>query len=251
MWAFGAFRAANWHPLTWLSHMLDVELFGADAGKHHLVNVAFHGVNTLLLFWMLRNATGATVRSIVVAALFAVHPLHVESVAWISERKDVLSTAFLLITIGSYVRYARTGLRRAYVATACFLAMGLLAKPMLVTAPFLLLLLDAWPLNRLPLGSGSGFARALGRRTIEKLPLFLISLGASIVTYLAQSAGGGERAVFAYTASSESSECARLVRRISRQDRLANVTRIVLPTSFHDWRRTPRSSPQEPHYCSS
>jgi hypothetical protein len=133
-WAFGGFRVANWHPLTWLSHMLDVELFGPGPASPHLVNVAIHAANGLLLFAFLRDATGATWRSAFVAALFGVHPLHVESVAWVSERKDVLSTLFLLLTLQAWVRFGRGGRRGPYIAALALFALGLLAKPMLVTA---------------------------------------------------------------------------------------------------------------------
>ena len=195
-WAFSGFRVSNWHPLTWLSHMLDVELFGASPGPHHLVSALFHLVNTLVLFLFLRSATGAVWRSVAVAALFAIHPLHVESVAWISERKDVLSTLFFLLTLWSYVVYARDGRRLAYVAALGLFVLGLLSKPMVVTLPFVLLLLDGWPLCRM--GSGPSprpFAAALLRLGAEKVPFFALALASSVVTYLAQSAGGGAGAL--------------------------------------------------------
>lgn len=178
-WAFTTRHAANWHPLTWISHMADVELFGLDAGWHHLVSVLLHAVNAVLLFLVLRAATGATWRSAFAAALFAVHPLHVESVAWVAERKDVLSTAFGLLAVGAYVRHARRPGARRLVPVAAALALGLLAKPMLVTLPFALLLLDAWPLGRLERG-------ALRRLVAEKLPLFVIAAASCAVTYAAQ-----------------------------------------------------------------
>ncbi len=156
VWAFTTGHASNWHPLTWLSHMLDCQLFGPHPGPMHLVNVAFHALNAGLLFLVLRRATGAHWRSAMVAALFALHPLHVESVAWISERKDVLSTLFLLLTLAAYLRYveavrssAKSSRRLAlYCLSLTLFALGLLSKPMLVTLPFLLLLLDYWPLAR-------------------------------------------------------------------------------------------------------
>lgn len=148
-WAFTSFYASNWHPLTWLSHMLDVDLFGLDAGSMHLVNVFFHVASTLLLFLILERMTGALGRSALVAALFALHPLHVESVAWIAERKDVLSAFFWMLTLGAYVLYKERKHPGAYLAALFFFALGLMAKPMLVTLPFVLLLLDLWPLKRL------------------------------------------------------------------------------------------------------
>jgi tetratricopeptide (TPR) repeat protein len=190
-WAFG-FRAANWHPLTWLSHMLDVELFGIRAGRHHLVGVLFHLLNTLLLFQFVRTATGATGRSAAVAALFGLHPLHVESVAWVAERKDVLSAFFGLLAALAYVRAARrSGPLRIWPA-ALLLALALAAKPMLVTLPLLLLLLDFWPLGRLgDPGQGTAAAwQALGRRIREKLPLLALAGASSVLTVLAQAEGG-------------------------------------------------------------
>jgi tetratricopeptide (TPR) repeat protein len=148
-WAFTTTHAPYWHPLTWLSHMLDIQLFGLKAGGHHLVNVFFHIVNTLLLFLFLRRMTKTLWRSAFVAALFALHPLHVESVAWVAERKDVLSTLFWILTMGAYAYYRECpGYRRYLLVIICFI-LGLMSKPMLVTLPFVLLLLDFWPLGRL------------------------------------------------------------------------------------------------------
>jgi hypothetical protein len=180
-WAFGGFHLANWHPLTWLSHMADVEVLGVSAGRHLAVNVALHLLNTLLLFLLLRGATGRTWRSAFAAALFAVHPLHVESVAWVSERKDVLSTLFWLLATAAYLRYVRRpGLLR-YLAVALLLALGLMAKPMLVTLPFTLLLLDWWPLGRLGTDAEQrGFAPASpSRLVLEKVPLFFLAAASS------------------------------------------------------------------------
>src|SRR5262249_26131651 len=132
VWAFTTGRASNWHPVTWLSHMTDVELFGVTPGAHHVVNLLLHGVNTLLLFGILYAATRAAGRSAFVAALFAVHPLHVESVAWIAERKDVLSTCFLLLTVAAYLAYVRRPAWPRYLAVLILYAVGLMAKPMLV-----------------------------------------------------------------------------------------------------------------------
>jgi hypothetical protein len=193
-WSFSATSASNWHPLTWLSHALDVELFGVEAGPHHLVNAAFHGANALLLFAVLFMLTGAHWQSAAVAALFAVHPLHVESVAWISERKDVLSTFFWMLTMLFYVRYVRRPVFGRYIpAVGCF-ALGLMAKPMLVTLPAVLLLVDFWPLGRLSV-SGEGAARALpsslfGRGikglVFEKVPFLGLSAISSIITLKVQ-----------------------------------------------------------------
>jgi tetratricopeptide (TPR) repeat protein len=180
-WAFTRFYACNWHPLTWISHMLDCQFWGTNAGMHHLVNVTFHAANTVLLFIVLRKMTGARWRSALVAALFAWHPLRVESVAWIAERKDVLSTFFWLLTIGAYHWYVRQpGWRRYLVVTLCF-GLGLLSKPMLVTLPFVLLLLDFWPLKRLKLSAGNAL-----RLVYEKVPLLVMAGASCAVAYLAQ-----------------------------------------------------------------
>jgi hypothetical protein len=180
-WAFTTGRGCNWHPLTWLSHMLDVQLFGLDAGRHHLTNVLLHVANTLLLFAVLRRMTGLVGRSAFVAALFAVHPLHVESVAWLAERKDVLSTTFFMLTLWAYTGYARRPSAARYASVLVLFVLGLAAKPMLVTLPFVLLLLDFWPLGR----------AALGRRLLwEKLPLLAVAMAVSVVTLRLQQACG-------------------------------------------------------------
>jgi hypothetical protein len=188
-WAFTAFHAANWHPLTWLSHMADVELFGLDPGRHHQVNVLLHALDTVLLFLFLLLATGATWRSALAAALFAVHPLHVESVAWISERKDVLSTLFWLVTCLAWLGYVRRPSPARYAGVMVAYGLGLLAKPMLVTLPLVLLLLDAWPLRRLP--RGRPWVRGLRPLVMEKLPMLAMAAASTLVTWLAQSRGGG------------------------------------------------------------
>ena len=149
LWAFTTGHAANWHPLTWMSHMLDVQLFGLNPRWHHLTNLLFHIANTLLLFFVFNRMTKAPWQSAFVAALFALHPLHVESVAWVAERKDVLSTFFWMLAMGAYVHYVEHPRLRSYLAVVAFLVLGLMAKPMLVTLPFVLLLLDYWPLQRL------------------------------------------------------------------------------------------------------
>ena len=208
-WAFTTGHMGHWHPLTWLSHMLDVQLFGLEPGPHHLVNVAFHLANSLLLFAFLARTTGATWPSFVVAALFGVHPLRVESVAWVAERKDVLSTFFWMLTMTSYVHWVRTPSRQGYAAILICLALGLMAKPMLVTLPFVLLLLDVWPLGRLGLpGSGQRSAAphsapradrptTLSLRTavFEKAPLFAVVAFFAIVAYVTQLGSGAVAAV--------------------------------------------------------
>ena len=151
IWAFSNTFAANWHPITWLSHMLDVQLYGINAGSHHLTSLFFHIANTLLLFLVFRKMTGKMWQSSLVAALFAIHPLHVESVAWIAERKDVLSTFFWLLAMWSYTRYVECPGAIRYLTVFIFYIMGLMTKPMLVTLPFVFLLLDYWPLRRFQL----------------------------------------------------------------------------------------------------
>jgi len=186
-WAFTAFYAANWHPLTWLSHMADWQVFGDRPGAHHLVNVGFHAANVVLLFiafvWMTRRPW----RSAVVAAVFAIHPLHVESVAWVAERKDVLSTFFGLITLLFYIRYARRRSVTRYALMALFFGLSLLAKPMLVTLPLVFLLLDLWPLRRIQWPPDAARLKAL---TLEKIPLLAMVAGASILTFMAQHSAG-------------------------------------------------------------
>ena len=177
-WAFTTGYAGNWHPLTWMSHMLDVQTFGLDAGAHHVTNVVLHAASALLLFVLLHRMTGAPGRSWFVAALFAVHPLHVESVAWVAERKDVLSTLFWMLTIWAYVRYVSQPRAGRYLTVVVLFALGLMAKPMLVTLPFTLLLLDVWPLRRLPL------------RVREKLPLFALAIASSVITFAVQQQAG-------------------------------------------------------------
>jgi tetratricopeptide (TPR) repeat protein len=176
-WAFTTFYAANWHPLTWLSHMLDVSLFGLDAGSHHLVSLALHAGSAVLLFRLLWTGTGALGRSAAVAALFCLHPLHVESVAWIAERKDLLSTFFGMLSLLAYLEHARRPSAGRYLAALLAFALSLMAKPMLVTLPFVLLLLDWWPLER-------------GRRIVEKIPFLLLSAMSAVVTFVAQRQGG-------------------------------------------------------------
>jgi len=182
-WAITAGYAANWHPLTWLSHITDWRIFGKNAGGHHLTNLIFHIANTLLLFIVLKRMTSALWQSAFVAALFALHPMHVESVAWVSERKDVLSIFFWMLTMWAYQRYVKQPGVTRYIMVVLTFALGLTAKPMLVTLPFVLLLLDYWPLER------------FGRRTVfylirEKIPLFVLSAASSITTFLVQRSWG-------------------------------------------------------------
>ncbi|MFP6620016.1 MAG: hypothetical protein VB877_11765, partial [Pirellulaceae bacterium] len=189
VWAFTLHGPGQWHPLTWLSHQLDCQLFQLDAGMHHLVNAWFHVANTVLLFLVLRKMTGALFPSFLVAALFGWHPLSVESVAWVSERRDVLSTLFWLLTLYAYVGYARAGGWRAYGWVMLLLSCGLMSKPMVVTLPCALLLLDGWPLrrwNRIADTESTMPSRGLGYLVGEKLPLLVLSLIASVFTFLIQ-----------------------------------------------------------------
>ena len=201
-WAFTTFYVANWHPLTWISHMIDCQLFGTNPGRHLLVNALIHAANTLLIFYFLFRTTHARWPSALVAALFALHPLHVESVAWASERKDTLSTFFGLLSLIAYVRYAEARSISRYAWVAVTLGLGLLAKPMLVTWPFVMLLLDYWPLarfrgrgqrQRLRSASHSEAATATARLIWEKLPLFALVAASVIITFVAQSHGGAVR----------------------------------------------------------
>lgn len=188
-WAFTTGYASNWHPLTWLSHMLDVTLFGLDSGWHHAVNIAIHAAAAALLFRVLAGMTGAVWPSAAVAGLFAWHPLHVESVAWIAERKDVLCAFFWIAAMGAYGRYAaRPGVAR-YGLVAGLFALALMAKSMAVTLPCALLLLDVWPLDRLRLHEAGALRRG-ARLVAEKAPLFAMSAAASVAAYMTQRAGG-------------------------------------------------------------
>ena len=225
-WAFSTTEIANWHPVTWISHMLDVQLWGLDSGRHHLVNLLFHIANTLLLFLTLNRMTGALWRSAFVAALFAMHPLNVESVAWVAERKNVLSTFFWILTMWSYSRYVEKPAAGRYLAMLFLFMLGLMTKPMLVTLPFVLLLLDYWPLNRLqfeaaltsrhfnihadsqttgtgdllqsdvssvpPAASGNPSILSLIR---EKIPLFVLAAVSCWVSFLAQQSSGAVRSM--------------------------------------------------------
>ncbi|MGO9018914.1 MAG: tetratricopeptide repeat protein [Syntrophobacteraceae bacterium] len=201
-WAFTTGYASNWHPLTWMSHMLDVQLFGLNPRWHHLTNLLFHIANTLLLFFVFHRMTNAPWKSAFVAALFALHPLHVESVAWVAERKDVLSTFFWMLTMAAYISYVAHPRLKSYLAVLIFFALGLMAKPTLVTLPFALLLLDYWPLGRLdeskriasqgvaPSSVPSPQSSVLLSLLLEKLPHFVLAALSCIVTYIAQQKGG-------------------------------------------------------------
>jgi tetratricopeptide (TPR) repeat protein len=226
-WAFTTYDKANWHPLTWLSHALDCELFGLKPAGHHYTNVLLHAANAVLLFLLLQTATGYRWRSLMVAALFALHPINVESVAWASERKNVLSMLFFLLALHAYVWYARkSGLNKSslgrYSAVACLFALGLLSKPQVITLPLLLLLLDYWPLNRI--GSPGVTHQDVGSQDVasldvanqdaqperapsvplrwlilEKLPLLLLSAASVFMTMKAQRAGGAVKTLAQYS----------------------------------------------------
>jgi tetratricopeptide (TPR) repeat protein len=196
-WAFMTFHAANWHPLTWISHMIDCQLFGVAAGRHLLVNALIHVANTLLVFWFLLRTTHDRWPSALVAALFALHPLHVESVAWASERKDTLSTFFGLLSLIAYSRYAEAPAIRRYMWTAITLALGLLAKPTLVTWPLVMLLLDYWPLARWQSATSKAQRGNLQRLILEKVPLFALVAASAAMTLIAQSHGGAVRTIAA------------------------------------------------------
>jgi tetratricopeptide (TPR) repeat protein len=205
-WALTARDAANWHPVTWISHALDTQMFDLNPAGPHDVNVLFHIVNVLLLFWMLQRATGFVGRSWMVAALFALHPVNVETVAWIAERKNLLSMFFLLLTLAAYRWYARKPQLSRYLVVAVLFALGLMSKPQVITLPFVLLLWDYWPLGRLALrpspstlrqnssGAISGEQRTANSAwrwlLLEKLPLLALSAASAVLTVNAQAGGG-------------------------------------------------------------
>ncbi len=197
IWAFTTVHSYNWHPLTWLSHMLDVQLFGLNPWGHHLVNILFHVANSLLLFRILWKLTAAFWRSLFVAAIFALHPLHVESVAWIAERKDVLSTFFGFLAILAYVDFVKEQKPLKYILLLSFFVISLLAKQMFITLPFLLLLLDYWPLSRWRsnLSNLNGaimkpISRSLSSLIREKIPLLILTIASSAATYYVQKKSG-------------------------------------------------------------
>ncbi|HEV2391764.1 MAG TPA: tetratricopeptide repeat protein [Verrucomicrobiae bacterium] len=201
-WAFTTSHGSNWHPLTWLSHMLDYQVYGLRPWGHHLTSIFFHGANSVLVFLLLMKMTNSSWRSLFVAGIWALHPLRVESVAWVAERKDVLSALFFLLTLWAYTTYAqrKPAAWRYYILALAFFACGLMSKPMLVTLPFVLLLLDFWPLRRLS-------SSPLGLLLLEKLPFLVLALLSSLVTFLVQNNAGATL----------------LLGRLSFGDRLANA----------------------------
>lgn len=202
-WAFTSSYAANWVPLTWISHMLDRKFFGFDAGRQHLTNLALHMLSTLLLFVLFKRMTGSSAASGFVAFVFALHPLHIESVAWIAERKDVLCALFWLLTMWAYLNYVKRPAAWRYLLMVLAFGCALMSKSMAVTLPFALLLLDVWPLRRFPIltrgesvrsptltGGAGGELKGAWGLVIEKLPLIAMAIAASIVTFLVQRGGG-------------------------------------------------------------
>lgn len=199
-WAFTTYDLANWHPLTWISHAADVQMFQLNPAGHHQTNLFLHILNAILLFWVLHSATGFSGRSFMVAAIFALHPINVETVAWIAERKNLLSMLFFLLALGAYRWYARRPRPAPYLAVAFLYALGLLAKPQIVTFPFVLLLWDYWPLRRfsfVPTDSSDVISRiptqSISFLLLEKVPFLLLSLGSAMVTMRAQSLAGALR----------------------------------------------------------
>ncbi|MHB8829536.1 MAG: tetratricopeptide repeat protein [Syntrophales bacterium] len=204
-WAFTALYTTNWHPLTWLSLLAEYQFFGLNPAGYHIVGLALHALNSVLLFLIVRVLTGKRWRSLAVAALFAVHPLNIESVVWIAERKNLLSTLFWILTIWSYVRYVRRPGFGRYLETALLFALGLMAKPMAVSLPFILLLLDYWPLQRFSFDGifAGNLERARSVRIavqlfIEKLPFFVISLFSVLITIYAAKTGGAAKSLLAF-----------------------------------------------------
>src|SRR6202140_307957 len=202
-WAFVTYDAANWHPLTWLSHALDSQLFGLNPAGHHFISVLLHALNVVLLFLVLQILTGFTWRSLMVATLFAVHPLNVESVAWAAERKTLLSMTFFLLALWAYCSYVRKPSLARYLGVAALFVLALMSKPQVITFPILLLLLDYWPLCRMGAPAADGVAAQggnaarlwSGRLILEKAPLLLLSAASAVVTMKAQKAGGSIQAL--------------------------------------------------------
>ncbi|MDM8554376.1 tetratricopeptide repeat protein [Desulfococcaceae bacterium HSG7] len=194
VWAFTSDYAANWHPLTWISHIVDMSLYGMDSGRHHLTNVILHIINTLLLLYFFNFISRKLWVSGFIAALFALHPLHVESVAWVAERKDLLSTLWGVSALISYVRYVKYKEFKWYLFALFFFIVSLMSKPMLVTLPFILLLLDYWPLKRFSFYTSNAKnelkAVSIWRLILEKLPFFVLAAGSGIVTVIVQKSGG-------------------------------------------------------------
>ena len=197
-WSFTTFHAGYWHPLTWLSHALDCQIFRVNPAGHHYINLLLHTLSAVVLFLLLREATGLIWPSLLAGALFALHPMNVESVAWVAERKNVLSMLFFLLALYAYDRYGRTGKRHLYWWVTVLFALGLMAKPQIVTLPCVLLLWDYWPLQRIGKGSVAKGESAPTRRTfgflvMEKIPLFILAAADSVITVIAQRAGGAVR----------------------------------------------------------
>ena len=232
-WALTAKHSSNWHPLTWLSHMMDCLLFGLSAPWHHLTSLLIHTANTLLLFVVFRRMTNMFWRSAFIAAAFALHPLHVESVAWVSERKDVLSTLFWILTMYAYLGYVKRPGAGRYLLTVLAFAFGLMAKPMLVTLPFVLLLLDYWPLGRLQPAENINNTKRTQRNNPsqwrifchlawEKAPFFALSAASCIVTFLVQQAGGAvHKAPFIYRLGNAFLSYAKYILKTAWPSRLA------------------------------
>ena len=192
-WAFTATEQGNWHPLTWLSHALDYQLFHQNPAGHHFTSLLIHAANAVLLFLFLMYATRRLGPSLFVAALFALHPINVESVAWVAERKNVLCTFFFFATLIAYCWYARQPGWRRYLVFGGSFALGLMSKPMVITLPFVLLLLDYWPLGRIRGGHADATAAPLSKLVVEKLPLIALSAASAVITMQAQRAGGAMR----------------------------------------------------------
>jgi Tfp pilus assembly protein PilF len=241
-WAFTSGYAANWHPLTWLSHMLDIELFGLSSLGHHLHNLGLHLAATVLLFWVLRSMTGALWRSAFVAMAFGLHPLHVESVAWAAERKDLLCAVFWMLTSAAYISYVRRGGALRYALVALCFALGLMAKPMIVTLPVVLLALDVWPLRRLSrvcTGELSTAEAPSGRKPmpltgliLEKVPLLVLTLASCVVTVLVQmKAGAGARLTLGYRVSNALVSYVAYLGKIAWPTHLA----VIYPLPPHGW----------------
>jgi Flp pilus assembly protein TadD len=201
-WAFSHPVTGNWHPITIISHMLDYQMFGLKPWGHHLTSILLHAINTGLFFLLLRQLTGATWRSLVVATLFGLHPLHVESVAWVAERKDVLSVFLGLLTLMAYSSYAvgRPGKKIFFGLALLSFALGLMCKPMLVTIPFLMLLLDYWPLRRFEVEGSRFGVRKFGRLVVEKIPFFALTVAVCVTTYLVQQHAGAMNSLGPITA---------------------------------------------------
>lgn len=232
-WSLTSSVMGHWHPLTWMSHALDVELFGQTSAGHHFTSVALHAVSAVLLFYFLAGATGTTLRSLIVAALFAIHPTNVESVAWIAERKSVLSTMWFLAALCAYVWYSRQPNWKRYLAVAGFFLLGLASKAMLVTFPFVLLLVDYWPLDRIPQGVWPST-----RLILEKIPLLVFSAVDSALAYWAQRAAGAvapiQRLPLELRLQNASYSCVLYVWKILWPARLAIL--YPFPRDVFNWR---------------